>query len=448
MKTCKTSLGGVPACNLGSLTKWIQIVGSRASCTGLKPDLETPEHHPIMVIAKAPDMKDKLTIGAGRNIDKLKDLLALATISTEDVYVTGLVKCAPPKRNPSVQEIKACMGHLADELRAVDPEVVVIMGSDALRAFNLTGQGGVNHLHGQIIKKAFPHDDELTKEYNIVVTMDPNALYMNPDPKLHGMMVKDLRLAKSVVEGKLINPESKLTDYALITKPEDLEWMVDMIKAKGVFAFDTESRSLPWSKEPMMCMTFCWGYGKDEITAAVLPFYNHDSEGEDWKLKPTWNYGDRNYIIKILKRIFEDPHIPKIAHNIKYDMCVILKHMGIKTNGFLFDTMLMHHLLWEHPPHDLEYLSDLELNTGDYSKELHKITGSGYVLKATYDNIPDEMLWPYAVMDAENAYRLMMTYFPRLKASANLWKLYQEEVHPFIRTLFKAEWYGCRLDHT
>ncbi|KKL28865.1 hypothetical protein LCGC14_2370860, partial [marine sediment metagenome] len=60
----------------------------------------------------------------------------------------------------------------------------------------------------------------------------------------------------------------------------------------------------------------------------------------------------------------------------------------------------------------------------------------------------DKMLWPYAAMDAENHYRLMMTYFPRLKASANLWKLYQDEVHPFIRTLFKAEWYGCRLDHT
>ncbi len=210
-KTCKTSLGGVPACNLGSLTKWIQVVGSRASLTGLKQDLEVPEHHPIMIIAKSPDMKDKLTIGAGRNIDKLKDLLALATISTDDVYVTGLVKCAPPRRNPSVQEIKACMPHLADELRTVDPEVVVLMGSDALRAFNLTGQGGVNHLHGQVFKKAFPHDDELTKEYNIVVTMDPNALYMNPDPRLEGMMVKDLRLAKSVVEGELINPEAKLT---------------------------------------------------------------------------------------------------------------------------------------------------------------------------------------------------------------------------------------------
>ena len=135
MKTCKTSLGGVPACNLGSLTKWIQISGSCASLAPSQSILE-PSHHPIMVIAKAPDMKDKITIGGGRNIDKLKDLLSLATISTEDVYITSLVRCAPPRRNPSVQEIKACSGHLADELRAVDPEVIILMGSDCLRAFN------------------------------------------------------------------------------------------------------------------------------------------------------------------------------------------------------------------------------------------------------------------------------------------------------------------------
>ncbi len=435
-------------CQLGEGRGPVEIKGS---CVALAPSggEQDPTPHRIMVVVKAPDQKDYDLIGNGRNIDKLKDLLALATIDTREVYVTGLVKCAPPKRAPGVTEIKACMPHLGDELRAVNPDVVVLMGTDSLRAFNLMGEGGVNSLQGQVIKKAFPHDDTLTKEWNVVVTSDPNALFMNPDPKLESKIVKSFRTAKSVVKGWDIAEDPPDTDYKLIDSLEDLDWMIEKIKAKGVFAFDTESRSLPWSAEPMICAQFCWGYDTGDITSAVLPIYNHDptiKSKKDWRLKPRWSNEERKKVVLKLKEIFEDSRIPKIAHNIKYDMCVIQKHLGIETNGFLFDTMLMHHLLWEHPPHDLEYLADLELDTGDYSKDLHDITGRGKVLKDTYDAVPDYMMWLYGSKDVENTFRLMTVYFPRLKAQANLWKLYQEEVHPFIRTLFKAERYGVRLD--
>lgn len=447
MISCKIECGGQPACKLGQRSTPVQIEGGTAACIP-SHTAEGPTKHKIMIVAKTPDMKDRVTMGQGRNIEKLKDLLALANVDTRDVYITGLVKCAPPKRPPTVQEIKACMGHLADELRAVDPDVVVLMGADSLRAFNLMGKGGINAMHGQIQQLVFPHDDTITKEWNVVVTTDPNALYMNPDPKLEGTMVKDLRAAKSAVNGHMSNHKDEPTEYKLIENMADLDWMIEQIQAKKIFAFDTESRSLPWSNEPLICMQFCWGYDPDDttITSAVVPIYNHDPDGTDWKLKAAWSPHDKELIARKLAVIFEDGDIPKIAHNIKYDMCVIRKHLGITTNGFLFDTMLMHHLLWEHPPHDLEYLSDLELGTGDYSKELHKITGRGKVLKNTYDYVPDAMMWEYGSKDAECTYRLMMKYFPRLKAEACLWKLYQEEVHPFIRTLFKAEYFGARLN--
>ncbi|MBW2561257.1 MAG: hypothetical protein JRE40_10450, partial [Deltaproteobacteria bacterium] len=435
-----------PQCKLGQLTRCRQIAGGAACSVPTMAPVD-PAPHKIMVVVKAPDQRDALSIGSGRNIDKLKDLLALATIDTREVYVTSLVKCAPPKRPASVQEVKACMAHLGEELKAVDPDVVLLMGSDSLRAFNLMGEGGVNALQGQVIEKAFPHDETITKIWNVVVSTDPNALFMNPDPKLESKIVKSLRTAKSVVKGWTVATDSPDCEYKLIDNMSDLAWMIENIKEKGVFAFDTESRSLPWSKEPMICMQFCWGYDTDHgPTAAVLPIYNHDPEGKDWKLKPRWHQEEKAEVITRLKGLFEDASIPKIAHNIKYDMCVVRKHLGLEVKGFLFDTMLMHHLLWEHPPHDLEYLADLELDTGDYSKELKAIVGRGRVLKNTYDAIPDDLMWKYGSKDAECTYRLMMVYFPRLKAQGNLWKLYQEEVHPFIRTLFKAEWYGVRLD--
>ncbi|KKN92347.1 hypothetical protein LCGC14_0208380 [marine sediment metagenome] len=443
-ESCKKALGGSPACKLGELTKWVQCSGGRCDTVpSAKP--EPPSKTKIMVVVKAPDNKDTITIGKGRNVEKLGELLDLATIALSDVYVTGLVKCCPPKRPPSVQEIKFCSGHLADELKAVDPDVVILMGAATLRAFNLMGEGGVNKLHGKIIEKAFPHDDTNDKVYKLMVTTDPNALYMNPDPRLQGTMVKDLILAKAVVEGGLVNPDQQDVDYKLIEDKYDLAWMIGEIKEKGMFAFDSESRGLPWSEQPLICLQFCWGYDQPRRTVAVLPLYNHDPDGTDWKLKPTWDHHGREMVIEMLKEIFEDPNIPKVAHNIKYDMCVMRKHLGIETKGFLFDTLLMHHILWEHPPHDLEYLADLELNTGNYSKGVHDITGHGRVLRNTYDHVPDKILHPYGAKDAESTYRLFCRYYSRLKALPEQWKLYTDEVHPFIRTMMKAEWRGTCL---
>ena len=444
--TCKIACGGQPKCKLGVLTNHVQIYGEELSCVPTEV-VSAPSKHKIMVILKSPDMKDTMSMGRGRNVDKLKDLLALATIDVRDVYVTGLVKCCPPRRDPSVQEIRSCMVHLADELRAVDPDVVILMGAATLRAFNLMGGGGVNALHGQIIKKRFPHDTTLEKEFNVVVSSDPNALFMNPDPRLQGTLVKDLIKAKAAVTGKLLQNNKAPTKYKLIKSMADLSWMVSNIQERGMFAFDSESRSLPWNKEPLICLQFCWGYEDGKTNVAVLPLYNHDPEGTDWKLKNTWSKTDREKVTQFLKVIFEDPNIPKIAHNIKYDMCVLRKHMGLKVNGFLFDTLLMHHLLWEHPPHDLEYLADIELDTGDYSKEVHKITGHGKELKNPYDHVPDEILHPYGAKDVECTYRLMCKYYSRMRDNPSLWSLYEDEVHPFIRTMMKAEWYGTKLDH-
>ena len=446
-ESCKLSLFGEPKCKLGSLTKCVQVYGTRLDVAPTNTP-EAPTKTKIMIVLKSPDTKDNCTLGNGRNISKLKELLEQATIDPSDVYITGLVKCCPPKRPPSVQEVKACMVHLADELKAVDPDVVILMGAACLRAFNLMGEGGVNSLHGKMVQKAFPHDDTNPKEYNVMVSTDPNALFMNPDPRLEGQIVKDLMMAKAAVSGALINPSQTNADYKLIESLDDLQWMVEQIQAKGMFAFDTESRGLPWSAEPLICMQFCWGYGEDVGTVAVLPIYNHDPAGTDWKLKPTWDAATKLKIIEKLKVIFEDSNLPKVAHNIKYDMQVLRKHLGINVKGFLFDTLLMHHILWEHPPHDLEYLADLELNTGNYSKGVHDITGHGRVLRNTYDHVPDQILWKYGASDAESTYRLFCRYYSRLKDQPAQWKLYTDEVHPFIRTMMKAEWYGTSLDET
>ena len=409
---------------------------------------DTTQKHKYMVIMKAP-VKDDDILGSGghsRGVEKLRDLINAASIDPKDVYVTTLVKCLPPKRNPTLQEIKACSAHIAYELQEIDPEIVITCGTEALRAFNLQ-TGGVTSKRGQIFTRPFPHAKGL-REYKVMPTNDPNALFMNPDPKLEPTVIGDFARARRVVEGQNVDLKHRKTPYTLISTLPQLRKMITEIKDKKFFAFDTESRSLPWSVEPMICFSFCWGYDPNNTKpmAAVVPVYQHDPDGIDWKLKLFWNDKDKNRMFNMLKEIFESPNISQGAHNIKYDINVVRKHSGIQIKGFLFDSMLMHHLWWEHRPHGLEYLADIEFGTGDYSKELHDIVGRGKKLKKTYDYITDEIMWPYAAADAENHFRLTKLYYSCLNHKPHLWKLYCEETEPFLRTLARAEWYGCKLD--
>jgi DNA polymerase-1 len=120
--------------------------------------------------------------------------------------------------------------------------------------------------------------------------------------------------------------------------------------------------------------------------------------------------------------------------------------LGLKIKGFLFDTMLMHHILDENPPHGLEPLADVEFNVGDYSAPLHAITGWGKNLLKTFDHVEDDVLWPYGANDSECVYRLCEVYYNRLQLKPHLWKLYCEESEPSIRTLATAEWHGSLID--
>lgn len=91
----------------------------------------------LMLVGEAPGEKeDKVGrpfVGnAGRMLDRL---LAGAGLSREDFFITGAVKCHPPKnRDPRAGEIDACRVYLEEQLAAVRPEVVLAMGRAALRA--------------------------------------------------------------------------------------------------------------------------------------------------------------------------------------------------------------------------------------------------------------------------------------------------------------------------
>lgn len=74
-------------------------------------------------------------------------------IKRDNVYIANIVKCRPPSnRNPEKDESIACMDYLRNQVMLVKPEIIVLLGSVALK--NILGEEyGITASRGKWIEK-------------------------------------------------------------------------------------------------------------------------------------------------------------------------------------------------------------------------------------------------------------------------------------------------------
>lgn len=107
-------------------------------------------------------------------------------IDRKTVYITNIVKCRPPSnRNPENDEAMACLDYLRNQVILIKPEIIVLLGSVALK--NILGQEyGITASRGKWIQK---------KGILYMPTWHPAALLRDETKKID--FIKDL---KEVVE--------------------------------------------------------------------------------------------------------------------------------------------------------------------------------------------------------------------------------------------------------
>ncbi len=109
-----------------------------------------PPDASAMFIGEAPgkqeDQQGEPFVGrAGTFMDKC---LADLNIHRDCIYITNVVKCRPPEnRDPHQQEMDSCEPYLQKQIRAVDPEVIVTMGSVASKRLTRSSKG-ISQLRG------------------------------------------------------------------------------------------------------------------------------------------------------------------------------------------------------------------------------------------------------------------------------------------------------------
>lgn len=109
----------------------------------------------IMLIGEGPgadeDKQGYPFVGkAGQLMDKA---LVGLEINKEELYIANIVKCRPPSnRVPTDDEASSCLDYLRNQVILVNPKIIVLLGSTALK--NILGKDyGITSTRGKWIEK-------------------------------------------------------------------------------------------------------------------------------------------------------------------------------------------------------------------------------------------------------------------------------------------------------
>lgn len=93
----------------------------------------------VPFVGKAGKLMDKAFRGVG--------------IKREEVYIANIVKCRPPNnRNPERNEALSCKEYLDSQIKLVNPKIIVLLGSVALK--NILGEEyGITESRGKWFEK-------------------------------------------------------------------------------------------------------------------------------------------------------------------------------------------------------------------------------------------------------------------------------------------------------
>lgn len=126
----------------------------------------------IVLIGEAPGSKEvelrRPFVGqAGKNLD---EFLETVELNREDIYITNVVKIRPYRVNektgrkvnrpPNKKEIEKYSKYLFEELKIIDPKLIVTLGNVPLKTMADDEKIKISEVHGNIIettdKKVFP----------------------------------------------------------------------------------------------------------------------------------------------------------------------------------------------------------------------------------------------------------------------------------------------------
>jgi DNA polymerase I len=223
-------------------------------------------------------------------------------------------------------------------------------------------------------------------------------------------------------------------NYVTLSTLPALEAAVERLRKCPLVAVDTETTSLSIQNADTVGISLCGEPG----TAYYVPV-GHCAPGGSKELVVGNLAVDEAR--PALKRLLEDPLVPKVGQNLKYDS-QILRRWGIDLKGIAADTLLESYLIDPDQPHNLDALALKYLGHANISYS--DVAGSGKS-QISFSEVTIEKATQYSAEDADVTLRLHHKLAPEVEKRGGS-KLYQQVEVPLIEVLAEMEYYGVLVD--
>ncbi|HEY0906326.1 MAG TPA: DNA polymerase I, partial [Methylophilus sp.] len=218
--------------------------------------------------------------------------------------------------------------------------------------------------------------------------------------------------------------------YATLLTEADLQAWLPRLTQATLLCFDTETTSL----DPLAARIVGVSFSVTPGEAAYVPLaHDYFDAPEQLPLTTT---------LAALKPILENPAIPKVGQNLKYDMHVLANH-GIQLQGIDHDTLLQSYVLESHKGHGMDELSERHLGITPIAYE--QVAGKG-AKQVGFNQVTVEVAAEYAAEDADITLQLHHALSPQVAQDAKLDFIYRQIEMPSMQVLQKMERHGVLID--
>ena len=214
------------------------------------------------------------------------------------------------------------------------------------------------------------------------------------------------------------------TSYRLAVTKDEIRQEVERLKSADAICFDTETDGV----DPISANIVGISLSAEKGSACYIPVNVEDA----LTVKEVFD---------LLRPIFENENILKIAHNLKFDL-MILEQTGISVVGPYFDTMVAAYLIDSSQRLKMDTLAKAYLNYQPIPIE--DLIGKGKeqisMADISYKEIKD-----YAAEDADITFQLYEIFSDKLTKDLLL-EIAEKLEFPLIAVLAKMERYGVHVD--
>ncbi|MDQ1284200.1 MAG: uracil-DNA glycosylase [Patescibacteria group bacterium] len=166
----------------------------RSGCKNVVPGEGSAEAE-IMFIGEGPGAKEdelgRPFVGAAGKF--LDEMLSIISLKRENVYIANVVKCRPPQnRDPSPEEAAACWPWLLEQIRIIQPKLIVTLGRHSMERF-LPNQK-ISTVHGKAMRREI---DGIGKQVFYTLYHPAAALY---NGSMRETLIKDFKRIPKIIE--------------------------------------------------------------------------------------------------------------------------------------------------------------------------------------------------------------------------------------------------------